>query len=108
MRRGPKFRNLGRKVAATTIGDYLVNLDLWVIVLWVTDCFTIMHLLNPSSFPDFSNDRQQCVPLIIDDSPIRESGNQDFQVQITLLRLKDEFHYYSCLQVTDSLDTTVL
>ena len=83
--RGPKFRNLGRKVATATIGDYLVNLDLWVIVLWVTDCFTIMHLLNPSSFPDFSNDNSVYL-MIIDVSPIRESGNQDFQVQITLLR----------------------
>ena len=32
------------------------------------------------------------VLLIIDDSPIYESGNQDFQVKITLLRPKDEFH----------------
>ena len=50
------MRKLGRTVAAATTGDYLVNLDLWVIVLWVTDCFTITHLLNPSSFLDFSND----------------------------------------------------
>ena len=48
------------------------------------------------------------VPLIIDDSPIWEGGNQDSQVQITLLRLKDEFHCYFCLQVASSLDTTGL
>ena len=52
--------------------------------------------------------RRKCVPLIIDDSPIWESGNQDFQVQITLLRPEDEFHYYLYLQVADSLDTTGL
>ena len=34
MRRGPEFKkiNLGRMVAAATTGDYLVNLDLWVII----------------------------------------------------------------------------
>ena len=51
------MKNLGKTVAAATIGDYLVNLDLWAIVLWVTDYLTIMHLLNSSSFLDFSNDR---------------------------------------------------
>ena len=45
---------------------------------------------------------RQCVPSIIDNSPIWESGNQDFQVQITLSRPEDEFHYYLCLQVADS------
>ena len=45
---------------------------------------------------------QQCVPLIIDDSPIRESGNQNRQVQITMPRPEDEFHYYLCLQVAKS------
>ena len=45
---------------------------------------------------------QKCVPSIIEISPSWESGNQDFQVQITLLRPEDEFHYYLCLQVADS------
>ena len=40
MRRGPKFKTLGRTVAAATIGDYLVNLDLWAINLSVTDYLT--------------------------------------------------------------------
>ena len=26
---GPKIENLGEKVTAATIGDYLVNTDLW-------------------------------------------------------------------------------
>ena len=33
-----KLKKLGRKVAAATIGDYLVNLDLWKIIPWVTNC----------------------------------------------------------------------
>ena len=35
MRRGPEIKTLiwGRTVVAATTGDYLVNLDLWVIFL---------------------------------------------------------------------------
>ena len=67
----------------------------------VTDCLTMNAFFQPYGFLK----RQKCVPLIIDDSPIWESGNRDFQVQITLLRPEDEFHYYLYLQVTDILDT---
>ena len=91
---GPKIlRNLGRTVAAATTGDHLVNLDLWAIVLWVTDCLTINASIEFFQLSGFLK-WPKCGPLIIDDSPIWESGNQDFQVQITLLRPKDEFHCY--------------
>ena len=101
MRRDQNLRNLGKTAVAATIGDYLVNLDLWAIFLWVIDCLTInasIEFLQPSGFLEC----RQCVPSIIDNSPIWESGNQDFQVQITLSRPEDEFHYYLCLQVADS------
>ena len=77
------LRNLGRIVAAATIGDYLVNLDIWVIILWVTDYLTMNASIEFFQLSGFLK-WQMCVPLIIDDSPIWESGNQDFQVQITL------------------------
>ena len=35
------LKNLGKTVAAATIGDYLVNLDLWMIIPRVTNYFTI-------------------------------------------------------------------
>ena len=73
------LRNLGRAVAAATTGDYLVNLDLWVIILLVTGCLTTgtsVKFFQPSGFLKL----QECVPLIIDYSPIWESGNQDLQV----------------------------
>ena len=105
---GPQnLRKLGRTVAAATTGDYLVNLDLWMIIPEVIDCLTTnasIEFFHLSRFLKW----QMYVPLIIDDSPIWESGNQDFRVQITLLRLKDEFHCYFCLQVAGSLDTTGL
>ena len=41
--------------------------------------------------------------LIIDNSPIWESGNQILQVQITLFRPIDEIHYQFCLQVADGI-----
>ena len=92
------LRNLGRKVAAATISDYLENLDLWVIILWATDCLNKMHLMNCSSCLDFSNVSSVYLwSLMI--VQFGESGNRDLQVQITLLRPENEFHYYLCLQV---------
>ena len=40
------LENLGKKIAAATIGDYLVNLDLWMIIPWVTDCLTTNELIE--------------------------------------------------------------
>ena len=73
------LRNLGRTVVAATTGDYLVNLDLWAIILWVTDYLTTnasIEFFQLSGFVKW----QKCVPLFIDDSPIWETGHQDFQV----------------------------
>ena len=64
-------------VAAATIGDYLVNLDLWVITLWVADCLTTNAPIEFFQLSGFLKWRK-CVPLIIDASPIWDSGNQDF------------------------------
>ena len=101
------LKNLGRIVAAATIGDYLVNLDLWATTSWVTDYLTTNEPIEFFQLSGFLKWKKY-VPLIIDDRPIWESGNQDFQVKITLLRPEDEFHYYLCLPVADSLDTTGL
>ena len=55
---GPEIlRDLGRNIAVATTGDYLGNLDLWVIILLATDYLTRMHLMNSSSHMDFSTDR---------------------------------------------------
>ena len=40
MKGGPKLKNLGKTVVVATIGDYLVNLDLWMIIPWVADRLT--------------------------------------------------------------------
>ena len=101
------LRNLGKTVAAATIGDYLVNLDLWMMIPWVTDCLTTNEHIEFFQLSGLLK-WQKYVALIIGDSPIWENGNQDFQVQMTLLRPEDEFHYYFCFQVADSLDTTGL
>ena len=107
MRRGPKFKKFWGTIAAATIGDYLVNLDLWVIILWVTDYLTTNASIEFFQLSGFLECRK-CLSSIIYNSPIWESGNQDFQVQITLLRPEDEFHYYLYLQVANSVDTTGL
>ena len=82
---------MGKIVATATIGDYLVNLDLWTIIPWVADCLTTNEPIEFFQLSRFLKWKMY-VPLIIDDSSIWESGNQDFQVKITLLRPKDEFH----------------
>ena len=69
MRRGPKFKKFGETVAAATIGDYLVNLDLWTISSLVNrllDNKTTM--LNSSRYMDFS--KAIYVLLNIEGSPI--------------------------------------
>ena len=98
------MKNLGKTVAAATIGDYLVNLDLWMIISCVTDCLAMNEPVEFFQLSGFLT-RPVYVLSIIDDSPIWESGNQDFQVWITLLRPKDEFHCYFCLPVAGSSDT---
>ena len=72
------LRNLGRTVAMATIGNYLVNLDLWEIILWVANCLTTNASIEFFQLSRFLKWRK-CVPLIIDDSPIWESGNQIFK-----------------------------
>ena len=74
------LKKLGKTVAAATIGDYLVNLDLWTIIPWVTDCLTTNELIEFFQLSGFLK-WQMYLPLIIDDSPIWESGNQDFSSQ---------------------------
>ena len=87
------MKKFGRTVAAATNGDYLVNLDLWTIIPEIIDCLTTNASIEFFQLSGFLK-WQKWVPLFIDDSPIWESGNQDFQVEITLLRPKDEFHCY--------------
>ena len=76
--RGTKIlKILGKTVVAATIGDYLMNLELWTILSCVADCLTTnepIEFFQLSRFLKWQKD----VPLIIDDSPIWESGNQDF------------------------------
>ena len=54
MRRGPKFKKFGETVAAATIGDYLVNLDLWTISSLDNRLFdNKTTMLNSSRYMDF-------------------------------------------------------
>ena len=79
--RGTKIWNfLGKTVVAATIGDYLVNLDLWTNIPWVIDCLTTNEFIEFFQLSGFI-EWQLYVLLIIDDSPIWESGNQDFSSQ---------------------------
>ena len=99
MRRGPEFKRIGEKCCSCNncrfpgepryLGDQPLSDRLFNKQKHHIDFFQQYGFLK----------WKQCVPLIIDDSPIRESGNQNRQVQITMLRLEDEFHYYRCLQV---------
>ena len=73
--------------------NYLVNLDLWTIIPEIIDYLTTNAFIEFFQLSGFLK-WQKWVPLFIDDSPIWESGNQHFQVQITLLRPKDKFHCY--------------
>ena len=54
MRRGPKFKKFGETVAAATIGDYLVNLDLSTISSLDNKLFdNKTTMLNSSRYMDF-------------------------------------------------------
>ena len=67
--RGSKIWKFGETVAAATIGDYLVDLDLWTIISWVTDCLRInecVEFFQMSRFPEW----KAYILLIIDDGPI--------------------------------------
>ena len=58
MRRGPKFKKLGRTVAAATIGENLVNLDLWITTSLSNRLFNNkINMLNSSRCMDFPNGR---------------------------------------------------
>ena len=58
MRRGPKFKKFGETVAAATIGDYLVNLDLWTISSLDNRLFdNKTTMLNSSRYMDFPKRR---------------------------------------------------
>ena len=60
---------LGEKVAAATIGDYLVNLDLWTIYSLSSRLFdNKTTILNSSRYMDFP--KAIYVLLNIDGSPI--------------------------------------
>ena len=55
-RRVQNFKNLGKTVAATTIGDYLVNLDLWTIYSLSNRLFdNKTNMLSSSRCLDFPN-----------------------------------------------------
>ena len=55
-RRVQNFTSLGKKVAATTIGNYLVNTDLWTISFLSNKLFDNKNdKLNSSRCLDFSN-----------------------------------------------------
>ena len=70
MKRGSKIlKEFGRKVAAATIGDCLVNLDLWMITSWVTDCLTTNEPIELFQLSGLLK-RQIYVLSIIDDSPM--------------------------------------
>ena len=71
------LKNLGKTITAATIGNYLVNLDLWTNIPWVIDCLTTNELIEFFQLSGFLKWKKD-VPLIINDSPIWKSGNQDF------------------------------
>ena len=73
----------------------------------VTDCLETNEHIEFFQLSGFLKWKKY-VALIIDDSQIWENGNQYFQVRITLLRPKDEFHCYLCLQVATSLHSSTL
>ena len=70
------MKNLGKTVAAATIGDFLVNLDLWMIIPLEADCLTTNEPIEFFQLSGFLKWKMY-VPLIIDDSSIWESGNQN-------------------------------
>ena len=53
------FQKFGKKVAAATIGDYLVNIDLWTTSLFEQHTVLTINtnMLNSSSCLDFPNDK---------------------------------------------------